>query len=229
MAEATPIPVAPELVPAPPLRPVSGLTVIIPKRATADDAAGADAETSKAIFEAVGFSLFATGNERRELGPTPTEEDVDGTAVLYRVVGPGDVELELGDIAWDNGERSLMIIDRLNAPARFDGLVRRLRMTVQQSDQGLCVELSMARLAKSGRPSLMKADLTAFSEEINVDVSRSLLSAGALLVGTKEDLLGVRHQRRQYWCAVFEVGQEHVPAVAFLLMRIIPVYLGLEA
>ena len=230
MRKATPTPAASEPVPAPPLRPLSGLTVVLPKRAaSADSAAGADAGTSRAIFEAVGFSLFATGEERRESGPTPTEEDVDGTAVLYRVVGPGDVELGLGDIAWDNGERSLMIVDRLDSPVRFDGLVRRLRMTVQQSDQGLCVELSMARLVKNGRPSLMRADLTAFSDEINVDVSRSLLSAGALLVGTKEELLGVHHQRRHYWCAIFDAEQEHVPAVAFLLMRIIPVDLGLEA
>jgi hypothetical protein len=181
------------------------------------------------VIEARGFALFSTDIKRRELGPTPNEEDFDGTADIYRVVGPDGVELELGDIVWENGERSLTILDRRSSPSKFDGLVRRLRMTVQSVEGGVrVVELSAARFKRSDRPSLMQSEIPILSDEIGVDVVKALLSTGALKVGTKEDVLGVMHTRRGYWCATFDRAQPQVPAAAFLLVRILPVYLRLR-
>ena len=66
------------------------------------------------------------------------------------------------------------------------------------------------------------------SEEIGVNIVNALVSVGARQVGTKEQVLGARHNRRTYWCAVFADEHPHVPAVAFLLMRIVPVHLELS-
>jgi hypothetical protein len=162
-------------------------------------------------------------------GPTPSEEDVDGTASIYRVSGADGVDLDIGDISWDNGERSLTVVDRLGSPARFDGVVGRLRMSVTPLMGRCVVELSAARFTRADRPSLTKVDLTDLAEEIGADIEGKLRSFGASDVGTKEEVLGVQHQRRGYWCALFDDDSPHVPAVAYFLTRIVPVHLGLRA
>lgn len=187
-------------------------------------------ETRSPLLEAMGFSLFATDEERREPGPTPSEEDADGRARIYRIVGPESVELELGDIAWDNGERSITVLDRLSSPSKFDGLVRRLRMSVQPIDaHEAVVELSVARFKDPRQPSLMRAEIPTLGKEIGVDIIETLISAGARQVGTKGQVLGAQHNRRGYWCAVFAGTHPHVPAVASLLVRIIPVSMELSS
>jgi hypothetical protein len=208
--------------------PESPKRLTVPAGATTDLGASGLVSTSRPIFEAVGFALYVTGEERAQTGPTPSEEDADGMARLYRVQGPDGLLLELGDISWENGERSLMVLDRVHAPARFDGLVGRLRMTVQSVVEGLCVELSAAGFSGTDRPSLRKADVPAMSWQIGIDIVDALSSVGATAVGTKEEVLGVRHQRRDYWCVVFDEDALHVAAVAFLLMRILPVHLELQ-
>jgi hypothetical protein len=207
---------------------VAKVAIPLPMQQAASLDRGVD--TGSLVIEAAGFSLFATEEKRREPGPTPSEEDVGGSARIYRIAGPEAIALELGDIAWDNGERSVMLLDRMNPPSKFDGLVRRLRMSVTPIDaHEAVVELSVARFNQPNRPSLVQADVRKVGSEIGVDIIQSLTSAGARQVGTKEQVLGVQHNRRGYWCAVFADTNPHVPAVAFLLLRIIPVHLELHA
>jgi hypothetical protein len=216
-----------EGLPGPRLAGITGQTNVLPPLRLDSSSYGTFQE--RPVIEARGFALFSTDVKRRELGSTPSEEDLDGTAHIYRVVGPEGVELELGDIMWENGERSLTVLDRLSSPSMFDGLVRRLRMTVQPVEGEVrVVELSAARFMRLDRPSLVKSEIPILSDEIGVDVIRALSSAGALRVGTKEDVLGVRHTRRGYWCATFDPAHTQVPAAAFLLVRILPVHLRLR-
>jgi hypothetical protein len=223
-ASASPSPI-PSTLPPPP--PPTELTIVVPPiQSSSRDVT----EQHRSIIEASGLALTESGRQHRETGPTPSDEDFNGTARAYWVKGADGVDLELGDIRWDNGERSLAVLDRKTSPQRFDGLVRRLRMTVQAvSGEKSIVELSGALLRQEHHPSLLKVDVPAFSQEIGIDIAAELLAAGADEVGTKAALLGVTHQKRGYWCALFPDANQHLPAIAFFLMRIVPVHLELKA
>lgn len=180
--------------------------------------------TPMPIAAAGGLTLFPSLETRPVAGPTPADEDASGVATLYRIVDGDGRSALLGDVRWGNDERSIAILE--TAIERLDGLVGRLRMTVQPSGSLNVVELSSARWARAEWPSLGQADIEDLGRRLGIDVVAVLTSAGAVQVGLKETMLGVTNQRRSYWCAVFGDESAWVPPIAFFLTRVVPVYAG---
>lgn len=96
------------------------------------------------------FTIQPLAASRALDGETPRGVAASGVARVYRLTGPGHLELTIRDVRWDNRERDVVACVRHASPERFDTLIERLRLPVLES-QGPYVDLRQARLRPNGR------------------------------------------------------------------------------
>jgi hypothetical protein len=162
-------------------------------------------------------------------GETASGAKSFGTGELHELTGPEGLRLTIRDTRWNSGERDVVATERHDSPERFDTLIERLRLTVLDR-QGGYVELRQARLRPNGRAGLFDADLPMLNAGAGVDVEQTLLSHGALEVGTREDLLGdMERTRKRLGARIAPGGQDCLPLVAYVLTRVAPVAAQLTA
>ncbi|MGO9960905.1 MAG: hypothetical protein ACLP50_33840 [Solirubrobacteraceae bacterium] len=77
------------------------------------------------------FGVSPIGQTPPILGETVSGVSSTGIGTLYDLTGPEGLHLTLRDTAWNKGERDVVACDRHESPARFDTLIERLRLTVQ--------------------------------------------------------------------------------------------------
>jgi hypothetical protein len=162
-------------------------------------------------------------------GETPSGIDASGMSRLVELVGPYGLRLTIRDTNWASGERDVVATERHDSPERFDTLIERLRLSVLDR-RGPYVELRQARLRPNGRAGLFDADLPTLNAGAGLDVEQSLISHGALEIGTRERLLGdVERTRKRLGARIAPSGEDWVPIVAYVLTRVAPVALDLTA
>jgi hypothetical protein len=151
-----------------------------------------------------------------------------GHARTYRVLGlnPQEVELVVYDVSWVDGSREVFAPEREegNHP-RFDGIVGRLRLGVHTLGPISYIMLGVVALPEGGRRASMRwPALPEISESAGAPLDETLVGAGALRVGTREEVLGDDGTQRQRIAATFDpMGAPHVPAMAFVLTRVAPI------
>ncbi len=156
-----------------------------------------------------------------------------GSARTYRVLGlnPREVELLVHDITWVDGAREVFAPEReVGNHPRFDGIVGRHRLGIQQTGGLTYMVLAQSRL--NGTPKAARAypgleDLQAGAGVPFVDTLRSF---GADAVDSREVLLGDSgRQRRRPIVTFHPESAPHLPAVVFVLTRVAPIARGVTA
>ena len=175
------------------------------------------------------LALTALGRTVPVEGETPEGLASVGRGRLYEIDDGAGLRLTVRDTSWQNGERDVVAVERHRSPQRFDTLVERLRLPVTQRGEDLYAELRQVRLKPNGRGNLFAASETELSDGAGVPVARELLRHGALLVGTREELLGDDGRTRHRWGVRFPPQAEMVPVVAYVCTRVGPVKRGLGA
>jgi hypothetical protein len=170
-----------------------------------------------------GFRLGASTRADVFVDETPGGlPEVRASASIREAVHPDGHALELAYLAAPNGERWVQC-QKVDSPVRLlDSVEDRLRLTIQSVNGHDWCELRQARATGERWSSLFKPTFAELDEAAEADVNRELRSAGAVNVGTREALLGDTSRRRTFPCVVFERGDEHVPVLAFVLTRVLP-------
>ena len=76
---------------------------------------------------------------------------------------------------------------------------------------------------------LFKAEPSELDQGANCDVENLMVEWGAIGYGTREEQVGDQSNRKRQMCVVAPTDVEHLPAVAFLVTRILPLARGITA
>lgn len=179
----------------------------------------------------LGSFELTRGNDEAISGQTTGREDADGLARTWWLRSGDEILLCLADVAWENGARDVRVLDRGHSPQRYDRLVQGVRLGVQShGDDRVCeLPLRQNRIKPGDWSNLYKASLAELSTGAGLDVREALLDAGALEVGTRWEVLVDDGRRRAESCVLFHAGELRVPAVAYALTRVLPLYNGVTA
>lgn len=169
---------------------------------------------------------LSRGNDETISGQTTRREDADGLARTWWLRCGDEILLCLADVAWENGERDVRVLDRGHSPQRYDRLVHGVRLGVQSHGDDRFCELRQNRMKPGDWSNLYKATLAELSRGAGLDVREALLDAGALEVGSRSEVLVDDGRRRAESCVLFHGGELRVPAVAYALTRVMPLYNG---
>ena len=163
-------------------------------------------------------------------GQTIKGVSCSGEQKIYEVRGEG-VKLDLGYTTWANGERDIRTAYRVKGPVALRRLERGLRLQINPSSNSGTgqnfdyVILKQARI-KNGTfnkwSTLCKANKEGLDRGSGLDSFKILESAGAIYLGTKEELFGASDRNRSFLCAKFEKNDDFFPIVAFVVTRVLP-------
>jgi hypothetical protein len=167
--------------------------------------------------------------EHRTLNNEPSE----GIAWVFDVVTAG-AALRVADIAWDTGDRDVRAVAVTKGEQRLGRLLRGGRIGVYEANfhafpEGLSLlELAVMKLKpeQPGRlPTAVKADYgTLRRAAAGVSVWDELSSLGASSIGPRSELIGDTGNRRGILVTTFRSDNRLVPAAAFILIRVIPLW-----
>jgi len=186
--------------------------------------------TDDAVWQARDVILSAdepiTGFEGRSIG------GVDGTASgqSYCLMTNFGWKMRLACLQWESGEREMRALDCDARAHRMHDMCNRLRMSVYAVDGSpgfSWMELSQARLIAETDPirtTKKKASEAEIMEGAGGIAPRAAFARIGAKFGTREELLGDTGRRRSYLCALFPIESAAVPAVAFTLSRVLPVW-----
>ncbi len=170
-----------------------------------------------------------TERNKDVFGQSPDKNKTTGTANLYVVSGPADIELILQDTEWRDATRGITARETRGNTA-IERLERGLALGIRRHGSLQFFELRQARITDAGAAKswsqCFKADMTQLNRGAGMNVSKALEEHGAAGIGTKEELLGETNRRKKMLCVTFPESAHMVPCVAYLLSRIIPLATG---
>lgn len=142
------------------------------------------------------------------------------------VAGDPGMLLETVHQGWDLGGQAF-VASRGDSSPGYDRLVGRLRLGMKSAAPGVqFCELGIVQSdAKNPFGSVRQATLTELDFLLGDSAAALFTEAGALDVGTREEVLGDTSRRRNYLCVTFQSGDSTVPLVAHTLTRVLPVFL----
>ena len=179
----------------------------------------------------IGDFDFQGPTERNKdvFGQSPDKIQTTGTANLYLVSGPENIEVILQDTKWKDGTRSITARET-QGNAAIERLERGLALGIRSHGSLQFFELRQARITDVGAAKpwsqCFKADMTQLNRGAGMNVSKALEEHGAAGIGTKEDLLGETNRRKKMLCVTFPESAHIVPCLAYLLSRVIPLATG---
>jgi serine/threonine protein kinase len=181
------------------------------------------------LLEIGGFSLRFTG--QRGFGSAITPSNVEagpGTLRTYVVSGPNGEMLEIHDYCAESGERWVGVADTFETPLPLSRLKQGLRMGMQVHGDLLMAELRQARINDDrGWSNMFQATAEQLDAGAGVCVEDVLRDVGVVAYGRRGEVIGDAGPRRNYLCMLLEPGNEHAPAVAHLLTKILPLAGGM--
>jgi len=153
-----------------------------------------------------------------------------GEQKIYEVRGDG-IKLDLGYTTWANGEKDIRTAYSVKGPVAIRRLERGLRLQISPPDNARNGQVLDYVILKQARvkietfnkwSTLCKANREELDRGSGLDSFKILESAGALYLGTKEELFGATDRNRSFLCAKFEMENKLFPAVAFVITRVLP-------
>jgi Domain of unknown function (DUF4338) len=170
------------------------------------------------------FHLSVGVESRRVTGTTMTDASSTGNAYISKLEGPG-VEVSLADIEWNTGEREVRGWSRHHSDEILKQVIGRLRIGVHRADRyrGMSMlELRVAAGSEGKRATARKTSPLELSEALGFDIAAGLDGIGEAVVGTREELLRDEGPRRNQLCVVFRSDNRLLPALAWCLVRAMP-------
>lgn len=155
-------------------------------------------------------------------GQTAKRAASAGKAYCVEIRGPG-YRLDVADCLWQNADRDVRVLSRLDSPEPFDRLVHGMRVSVErQRADTWAMRLRIPAIGTRAWPTLHQTNLDELDEACGLDVRDVLVSAGALNVGTRREVLGDDGRTANELCVVFDDsgGDSMVPLVAYGLTPI---------
>lgn len=191
--------------------------------------AAKEAVESPVLLELDGWKLSQTATEPfGKSTDTGGEERGPGVSHVYLIHGPAGEAIEIRDNITADA-RWVDCLDTFQTAMPWKRLAQGLRMGTTLDGDRMMIELRQARINDDKLWSnLYKATASELDDGAGCGV-RSLLSDwGAMSYGTREEVIGDTSQRRTYMCVTASSDTEHLPAIAYLLTRVVPLARGVE-
>ncbi|MFC1604404.1 hypothetical protein ACFL5F_05180 [Planctomycetota bacterium] len=149
-----------------------------------------------------------------------------GEAHVYQATIRSGVNLEIGDVTWETGDREVQCLScSRSTPEKLRRLRRGLRLVVKHVDKDtIRVDLRQARIdfdQGEDWSKLYQATMEELTEGAGISV-RKLLEGFGAEVDRREQLLGDTGPHRFRLCAIFPTESNHLPVVCYVLTRILP-------
>ena len=185
---------------------------------------------SEALLELDGWVLEKQRFEPFAVAADPSNvERGPGEAHHYLVTGPAGEALQLTDYQ-ANDARWVQVTDTFQTGMPLRRLGQGLRLGTAIDAESMMIELRQARIKDDKLWSnLFKAEPSELDQGANCDVENLMVEWGAIGYGTREELVGDQSNRKRHMCVVAPTDVEHLPAVAFLVTRILPLARGITA
>jgi hypothetical protein len=196
--------------------------------------------TVSEVFFCGDLSINRTNNFKGiKKGQTVSGVSCSGEQRIYEVRGD-NIRLDLGYSAWANGEKDIRSAFEVIGPAALRSLeggrnrlgLRPVNQPQINGENLIWIELSQSRVREDSfnqRSTLRRANWDELDRGAELDSIETLRQAGAIELGTKEEILGSDDKRRFYLCATFEEKNDLFPIVAFVVTRVLPLSNGYSA
>jgi hypothetical protein len=176
-----------------------------------------------AVHEIGAFRLIGPG----ELPPSKVAsfdgEEIEATAVPWRVEGPGGLEFVIHVVLIDEPGNSkefgqVFCESRLASLDKWDDIVRRVRIGIRQLDDGeLIMDLRCAVRPGGGRATRNVKTLAELDKITGLNVASTLKSIGATAIGTREEIASETNRNRNVPAVSFAIDDLVTPAAAWVL------------
>lgn len=149
---------------------------------------------------------------------------VDAMTWLYQVTGKPGLMLDVRIAEDDEGERHVVTVDAFDSPEKFTQLENRLRHGIYEEDGYYVMRLRYTKRPDEGLPTQRQSTVEELSDDAGVDIRETLIEAGAIDVGRREDLGLVEPSRSRNEIAVLipEDAVNEVALRAYLLTTVVP-------
>lgn len=186
--------------------------------------------TSGAIWQARDVILSRIGDVDPFEGQTVQGVESIAGGLQYLLLTNYDWTMRLAYLHWENGEREMRALDCNSTEHRMHDMCNRLRMSISpvEGRPGFAwMELSQARLIADSDPirvtkkKASEIELLEGAGGISPKLEFERLGAE---FGSRAQVLGDENRRRDYSCVAFPADNSVVPAAAFVLARVLPVW-----
>ena len=174
------------------------------------------------------FSLTRLSATKTTAASFETKEKLHADVERFLLTHEEGWTMTVGVLLLSNGDRQVLALEcSKGAPPVLHGLAGRQRIGLSPEEGGdLSMELMQSRL-DSWEPPLRPSKRKVDEEELDAGAGRSvreaLESMGARF-GTKQELLGESGRHRSFLYATFHPSAMEIPAVAYVLVRVLPLY-----
>lgn len=173
------------------------------------------------------FVLHGPGDALATEIPSFVGKPVAATANPWRVTGPDGLEFLIQVVMVDedtDGEFGQVFCEsRLGSPQLWDDVVKRLRVGIRRTGDGLLtMDLRATCRNPGGRASRQTLALPELAALVGLDPSTLLPSFGALGVGTREELYGETNKWRNWPAVTFATDDILTPAAAWVVTTLSP-------
>ena len=171
--------------------------------------------------EVHGFDVFDLGAREGRVR-TFTIDDCPARIHSYLYVDESAIEVTLEVVRAHGGEawvRAAQVGDSLRGLGR---LLHGGRLGIRRWGHLETAELAQMQFTDFPWSGLRMVGQEELHEGAGVDVTEMLMAQGATRVGRRADLEACTNQRRNYLAVQFEPGDDEVPALAYVLTRIVP-------
>jgi len=163
-------------------------------------------------------------------GQSVSGVECTANGISYSLLTNYGWKMQLAYLTWESEEREVRAVNCDSIEHRMHDICNRVRMSVYEHAEDhdkAWIELSQARMTRGGgsdRATRKRATAIQLLEGAGgIQANRELRSLGADF-GTRGQILGDPGLRRGYLCTSFATNNSVVPAVAFVLTRVLPVW-----
>lgn len=149
--------------------------------------------------------------------------NVEGSARVFFVQGPRNLQCEILDVQLSNGDRWVMVGENFSGPKWMYGQLKdRLKMTIQTRGENQTFDLTIPTPGKK-TPEAYTASKASMEDikKIQPDFFNTLESEFSVTVGTREEMYEDQSTRRRYLSVIMSKHDCMSPIIAFLVTRIL--------
>jgi len=151
-------------------------------------------------------------------------DHVNGTATVFNITGPHQLEAEIHYIQLENKEHWVVLGERYSGPKwLWKQTKERLRMTITEKNGVPMFDLPLPSPGKRDK-NIFTMSLAPYEdlESIFPNFENFLKTVGVITVGQRADLFGDTSSRKRYIGAMLESTDCLAPIVGFCISRLLP-------
>jgi len=150
---------------------------------------------------------------------------VDGTATVYNITGPHDIDGEIHYIQLDNGERWVIMGESFKGPKWiWQQTKERLRMSVIPKGDNYAFDLPIPTPGNRNKDTYtMSCASLEELEGILPDFSSILMENGVTKLGQRMELFDDTSSRKRFLSAIIEQSEGLAPIIGFCITRLLAI------